>query len=304
MTSSTAAPAAAATTVAASNSGNKPNFVRVLEDASSGKAFWDFLHERHCGENLAFWLEVEEYRRLDNRSESQRERSLQIIRKYFEHGSSYEINIDDDVRQRVTGRVLHGEVTQDTFNIAQEVVFQLLEFDCYPKFVRAEPTKRPSGRRDGPLSASSSFSSSSSSSASATATAHTTSTTQKEQSPTTTPETSRKLGVFEKMRSVLKKNDKNPPILSSPPSPRQVDRPAPLERTDSLMMLENWQRLQQQQQQPQHPVAAAAAAAAAPSVTVTSAPHTAPSYPLPLPPPTSNQSHKRVSADPAPAVGK
>eukprot|EP01122_Echinamoeba_exundans_P006595 TRINITY_DN1887_c0_g1_i2.p1 TRINITY_DN1887_c0_g1~~TRINITY_DN1887_c0_g1_i2.p1 ORF type:complete len:247 (+),score=41.37 TRINITY_DN1887_c0_g1_i2:106-846(+) len=59
------------------------SLAEVLADEDLALLFRDFLHHLHSAENLAFWLEIEEFKLIE-RSAERRERAEQICTKYLD----------------------------------------------------------------------------------------------------------------------------------------------------------------------------------------------------------------------------
>jgi hypothetical protein len=59
------------------------SLAEVLADDDLALLFRDFLHHLHSAENLAFWLEIEEFKLIE-RSNERRERAEQICTKYLD----------------------------------------------------------------------------------------------------------------------------------------------------------------------------------------------------------------------------
>jgi len=64
----------------------------VLQDETLAHLFRDFLHQLHSAENLAFWLDVEEFKTIaDNYSDIRRQRATKIFAKYFSAASEVQV---------------------------------------------------------------------------------------------------------------------------------------------------------------------------------------------------------------------
>lgn len=112
-----------------------PTIREILAEEELALLFREFLHQLKCAENLSFYVEVEEYKRLDSQSDRS-ERAVKIWNKYLSNDSLTPINIDSKCRQRIQSDLETGEL--NTFDEASEFVFSMLSFDCYRKFIASE----------------------------------------------------------------------------------------------------------------------------------------------------------------------
>lgn len=58
-----------------------------------------------------------------------------LFTKFFERGAKDELNVDEDVRERVRAQL--SSPTSETFFEAQQFITSLLQYDCFPKFARS-----------------------------------------------------------------------------------------------------------------------------------------------------------------------
>ena len=66
----------------------------VLCDEELAHLFRDFLHQLHSSENLAFWLDVEDFKQIsDNYPDIRRQRAKRIYQKYFSADSQSQVCI-------------------------------------------------------------------------------------------------------------------------------------------------------------------------------------------------------------------
>lgn len=112
-----------------------PTIREILGDEDLALLFREFLHQLQCAENLSFYVEVEDYKRLETHDE-RLERFTKIWNRYLDNEAPTPLNIDSKVRQRIQSRREAAEV--DIFDEASEFAFSLLAFDCYRKFISSE----------------------------------------------------------------------------------------------------------------------------------------------------------------------
>ncbi len=96
--------------------------------------FRQFLHELYNSENLAFWLEVEEYKKLSE--EERKDRSQEIYDKYFDPESKYELNVEGKMKKDLASQLPSTDI--NIFLGLQESVWNVLEHDCFPKFLQSK----------------------------------------------------------------------------------------------------------------------------------------------------------------------
>lgn len=51
--------------------------------------------------------------------------------------SPFQININSDMRKKVEKQFAKGEINSNMFDDIQKSIYQLLEEDCYPKFLKS-----------------------------------------------------------------------------------------------------------------------------------------------------------------------
>lgn len=112
-----------------------PTIREILGDEDLALLFREFLHQLQCAENLSFYVEVEDYKRLTTHEERV-ERLAKIWNRYLDSESPTPLNVDSKVRQRIQS--LREAADSDIFDEASEFAFSLLSFDCYRKFISSE----------------------------------------------------------------------------------------------------------------------------------------------------------------------
>lgn len=109
--------------------------VLLHEDLSL--VFREYLHQQQSSENLSFWVEVEDYKTLENEND-RKSRAEKIWDKFLNKSAQTPINIDGSVRDSLYNSISSKEYPIDLFNEAQEFIYSLLELDSYRKFIQSE----------------------------------------------------------------------------------------------------------------------------------------------------------------------
>ncbi len=91
-----------------------------------------------------FWQEIENYKELTDSDEIQK-KAEEIFEIYFQPHSPYEINISASIVDQVQSELKHA--SRDIFQAAQDHIFQMILYDCWPKFKKSEHYNRLQGTR-------------------------------------------------------------------------------------------------------------------------------------------------------------
>ncbi len=109
----------------------------VLADPELVLLFREHLKGSYSSENLAFIVEVENFKDLWNQgavSDHIKKRANEIFNKYFSSTSTYELNIPGPLLEDLKDKMKIPNTT--LFNKVQQSIFKLVENDSYPRFVR------------------------------------------------------------------------------------------------------------------------------------------------------------------------
>eukprot|EP01130_Rhizamoeba_saxonica_P002756 TRINITY_DN12514_c0_g1_i1.p1 TRINITY_DN12514_c0_g1~~TRINITY_DN12514_c0_g1_i1.p1 ORF type:complete len:186 (-),score=58.32 TRINITY_DN12514_c0_g1_i1:33-590(-) len=112
-----------------------------LNNYNAAFTFRKFLHSLHSAENLAFWLEIEEFQLSGDGMPPVilEKRARKIYDKFIREGSDREINVDDLMRTNVEYKLEESsEIDIQLFDEMKEWVLVMLQQDCFPKFLRSE----------------------------------------------------------------------------------------------------------------------------------------------------------------------
>jgi len=117
----------------------KEFFRSCLETPVLLKSFTQFMRLIWCVENIMFYCEVNEYRRLLKSSPEQAKTcGLTIIQECVAPGSLLEINVDHPTRRELMELVHTGVFTETTFDRAQSEIYSLMLTDSFEKWVHTE----------------------------------------------------------------------------------------------------------------------------------------------------------------------
>ncbi|KAJ6249865.1 regulator of g protein signaling [Anaeramoeba flamelloides] len=105
----------------------------ILSNEKFYKYFMRYLIQISCSENLRFYLEVNNYKKLNEKKFSQR--AKKICKNFITPGSYSQINISSKVSLKIRNSVQKKQFTIDLFDKAQEEIYLLMKADSYLSFV-------------------------------------------------------------------------------------------------------------------------------------------------------------------------
>ncbi|XP_029286478.1 regulator of G-protein signaling 5 [Cottoperca gobio] len=105
----------------------------LLNNKSALQAFHGFLRSEFSEENLEFWLACEEYR--VSPSNLQKTKSSSIYSQFINPDAPQEVNLDAETREALMG--VTDSLCADTFNEAQQRIYNLMAKDSFPRFLRS-----------------------------------------------------------------------------------------------------------------------------------------------------------------------
>eukprot|EP01126_Amoeba_proteus_P066100 TRINITY_DN9508_c0_g2_i5.p1 TRINITY_DN9508_c0_g2~~TRINITY_DN9508_c0_g2_i5.p1 ORF type:complete len:178 (-),score=5.66 TRINITY_DN9508_c0_g2_i5:250-783(-) len=113
-----------------------PSLCDFLDTFNGCHWFGEYLKDRHCEENLAFYLDVNRFTRLilDNERQAL---AKEIYQLYVEEGSPVPVNLPVSIVQPLSQKVQEGTCDKDVFNDARDHVLELM-FIHYLGFRRTE----------------------------------------------------------------------------------------------------------------------------------------------------------------------
>ncbi|XP_063899393.1 regulator of G-protein signaling 7 [Helicoverpa armigera] len=111
----------------------------LLQDVAGRDHFAKFLSKEFSGENLKFWLSVQELKALPIRRVSTR--AKEIWKEYLAADAPSPINIDAASRELTRQKVESGTADRYCFDQAQAHVYHLMKSDSYSRYLRSEMYK-------------------------------------------------------------------------------------------------------------------------------------------------------------------
>ncbi|XP_062920983.1 regulator of G-protein signaling 5-like [Mobula hypostoma] len=108
---------------------------KMLSHKNGLATFRAFLCLEYSEENIEFWLACEDYKKI--RSPAKRaSRAKKIYLEFIETDAPKEINIDYETKDFTKNHLL--KPTSSSFDEAQSKIYNLMEKDSYPRFLRSE----------------------------------------------------------------------------------------------------------------------------------------------------------------------
>uniref|UniRef100_A0A674MNU1 Regulator of G protein signaling 13a n=1 Tax=Takifugu rubripes TaxID=31033 RepID=A0A674MNU1_TAKRU len=107
----------------------------VLHDVVTLLPIHAFLKSEFSDENIEFWMVCEDYKKIRS-SFRMSSRAKKIFKCYIQAEATREINIDHKTRDLIRRNV--AAPTRECFNDAQRIVYNLMEKDSYPRFLRSD----------------------------------------------------------------------------------------------------------------------------------------------------------------------
>ncbi|CAI2357031.1 unnamed protein product [Caenorhabditis sp. 36 PRJEB53466] len=111
------------------------SFESLLNNKFGCALFRQFLKKEFSDENMDFWLECEEFKKMKDGKKSTTQKAIEIYSEFVAEHSPKEVNLDSDTRA-ATKAAVEGGCKPDTFALAQNRVEQLMSKDSYRRFLR------------------------------------------------------------------------------------------------------------------------------------------------------------------------
>ncbi|VDK41449.1 unnamed protein product [Gongylonema pulchrum] len=99
--------------------------------------FRTFLKGEFSDENVDFWIECEEFRKMKEGKKSTIQKAHAIYNQYIAEQSPKEVNLDSDTRA-ATKAALESGARLNTFSLAQTRIEQLMAKDSYRRFLKSK----------------------------------------------------------------------------------------------------------------------------------------------------------------------
>ncbi|CAB3400129.1 unnamed protein product [Caenorhabditis bovis] len=110
-------------------------FESLLTNKFGCALFRQFLKKEFSDENVDFWLECEEFKKMKDGKKSTTQKAMEIYNLFVAEHAPKEVNLDSDTRA-ATKAALENGCRTDTFSLAQNRVEQLMSKDSYRRFLR------------------------------------------------------------------------------------------------------------------------------------------------------------------------
>ncbi|XP_034544499.1 regulator of G-protein signaling 5 [Notolabrus celidotus] len=105
----------------------------LLNHKTALQAFRGFLRSEFSEENLEFWLACEDYK--VSASHLQKSKGGIIYSQFISPDSPQEVNLDAETREALLS--VMDSLCANTFNMAQQRIFNLMAKDSFPRFLRS-----------------------------------------------------------------------------------------------------------------------------------------------------------------------
>ncbi|XP_075245092.1 uncharacterized protein LOC142339176 isoform X1 [Convolutriloba macropyga] len=122
----------------------RKGFINVLKSQSALPLFHQFLMKEFSEENLEFWMDVEQYRQIDN-DQARQQKALQIYNTFVSECAHKQVNMDARLHSDIKCK-LARDCSSSLFNDAQAATFKLMERDSYKRFLE-NLNEQASGKR-------------------------------------------------------------------------------------------------------------------------------------------------------------
>ncbi|KAF7657055.1 hypothetical protein LDENG_00032420 [Lucifuga dentata] len=105
----------------------------LLNSKSGLQLFRGFLRSEFSEENLEFWLACEDYRVAP--LNLQQNKASSIYSQFVNTNAPQEVNLDAETREALLS--LMESPCADMFNNAQQIIYNLMAKDSFPRFLRS-----------------------------------------------------------------------------------------------------------------------------------------------------------------------
>ncbi|XGW35485.1 hypothetical protein V3C99_019035 [Haemonchus contortus] len=111
------------------------SFESLLNHKYGCTLFREFLKKEFSDENVDFWLECEEFKKMKEGKKATIQRAHEIFKEYVAAAAPKEVNLDSDTRA-ATKAAMESGCKPDTFSLAQSRIEQLMAKDSYRRFLK------------------------------------------------------------------------------------------------------------------------------------------------------------------------
>uniref|UniRef100_A0A0K0D5G1 RGS domain-containing protein n=1 Tax=Angiostrongylus cantonensis TaxID=6313 RepID=A0A0K0D5G1_ANGCA len=111
------------------------SFESLLNHKYGFTLFREFLKKEFSDENVDFWLECEDFKKMKEGKKATVQRAHEIFKEYVAAAAPKEVNLDSDTRA-ATKAAMESGCKSDTFSLAQSRIEQLMAKDSYRRFLK------------------------------------------------------------------------------------------------------------------------------------------------------------------------
>ncbi|XP_063095795.1 regulator of G-protein signaling 1 isoform X2 [Cavia porcellus] len=107
---------------------------KLLANRTGQDVFGNFLKSEFSEENIEFWLACEDYKKTE--SNLLHSKAEDIYKVFVHSDAAKQINIDFHTRESTAKKI--KSPTPTCFDEAQKVIYNLMEKDSYPRFLKSD----------------------------------------------------------------------------------------------------------------------------------------------------------------------
>lgn len=111
----------------------------LLKNPFGLRCFEAFLKKEHSEENIMFWKAIETYRTI-NDPVKLRKMAIDIYHTYLAGGAPGLVNVDQKAVKKAEEKLINPDACM--FDLPQEQIFMLMKYDCFPRYVKSEFSRR------------------------------------------------------------------------------------------------------------------------------------------------------------------
>jgi hypothetical protein len=128
-----------------------------LKDTEACEAFQKFCISAFCVQNVLFWKDIEQFRRIMDANEL-RIRAVAIYRQYMTASGNLFLELPSDMQEDMDNKLETTAMSSDAefdytfeadprmFDAVQAEIFRQMETDVFPRFIRSEDAKKLVGK--------------------------------------------------------------------------------------------------------------------------------------------------------------
>ncbi|CAJ0582922.1 unnamed protein product, partial [Mesorhabditis spiculigera] len=111
------------------------NFEALITSKFGVTLFREYLKKELSSENIDFWCECEEYKKMKHGKKDTTKKCTEIFNTFLRNLACREVNLDSSTKQATKAAFENG-CPLDTFDLAQSRIYQLMEKDSYRRFLK------------------------------------------------------------------------------------------------------------------------------------------------------------------------